>query len=391
MNNTLSENKRASNLLSPRIPWSPEGLSSHPSPTHHPKNITTSGLPSFLFGYLSGKTIISGITIAIIIGLLHICTISPLHAEIDSFVTADSVSADTTSSAKPHWDRDLKFTSEIDKRSLPQNDTLEFRAIIELLGNPMEYNFDDIEPPKVSNLDLISSSSSNKTKVVDGENHYFRIYLFKYIPKTMGMAYINPAALTLEHRPSGAKKVLRTSRLEVDVQEPVLPKDYSKVIIISAIILGIVLILILTYIFLSRLRKDGEEIEVEVLPLETEYLQKIREKRELLQKGDLDGFFSALPPIMREYLGRKFGFRAKGMPTKELISQLESAGMGGKDLEQLKRSFEICDRVRFAREDVGENAAQDVFAGFVRILESFEPNLESFEPKADFDQKADKE
>ncbi|MFP4458198.1 MAG: BatD family protein [Candidatus Zixiibacteriota bacterium] len=373
MKRKLSE-KRASNLLSPHIPWSPEGLSSHLSPHHPIKNITTSGLLSPLHRMKKLMALIGILYISFFIGFAN-----AQQTAIDSSDISDSLQMQGMSKT-PHWDRDLKFSSQIDKTTLPQNDTLTFKATIELKGNPLEYKFDEIDAPKVSNLSLISSSSRNKTEVIDGENNYYRIYTFEYIPKTMGMAYINPAILNLEHNPSGQAKKLRTSRLEVDVKEPVLPKDYSKITKITLIVLGIIIIFIVIYFFIIKMKKQEVEIEDEAIPLETEYLSKLRETRGFLQRGDLQAFFSSTPQIMRAYLARKFGIQAKGMSTKELIAELESAGMAGRNLDELSKSFEICDRVRFAREDVGENAAQQVFAGFEKILESFEPKEdENFE------------
>jgi len=274
------------------------------------------------------------------------------------------------------WENNMKWNSYINKNKLPQNDTLIFYQVIELTGNPLEYYMEPEENPQVANLDLISSSSSNKTVVENGANKYSRIYEYKYLPKTTGMAYINPSRLKIRHIPSNTDRYLINQRLSAEVTDPIVKRNYGKIalIVLSILVLGGIGFGI--YYIIRKKKSKVVVEEVVEIPLETQYLDKIKLLKELTVKGDFESFFDKFPGLISEYITIKFGIPAKGMATSELISQLESSGLGGRDLAELNESLLICDRIRFAREKYDDFMAQKVILGFERLLKSFEPKPE---------------
>jgi hypothetical protein len=261
----------------------------------------------------------------------------------------------------------------VDKTKLPENDTLVFTAIIDLSDNPLEYDFQIKEPPKVSNLTLVKSSSGNKTIVVDGQNRYQRIYTMEYLPTTIGMAYINPAYLTVYHKPTQTTKILTTERLSIEVKEPVLPKNYKGLLIALVVIILLSSILVVAYFLVRRRKNQKEDDNKSRIVLEQLYLEKVKELRDMMAKGDITGFFDLIPLIMRDYLSEKFSIPAKGMASSELLGRLESLGIGGKDLSSLSESLAVCDRIRFARESASEMDAQKVLGAFEKLLSNFTP------------------
>ncbi len=271
----------------------------------------------------------------------------------------------------PTWDEDLSLKGQIDKTSLPQNDTLKFTATIRLVGNPMLYRIEDIDNPKVSNLDMISSSSSNKTVVEDGNKVFYRQYEFNYIPNTMGMAYINPTALNVEFLPTGQKRLLRSTRLEIEVTDPILPKD-SHLALFILIPVALVFIGFGIYILFRR-RSDTDEELIPEKPIEQEYLDQLAETRQYLTKGNFPSFYEKAQAITKEYITRKWDIPAKSLPREELIRKLDEAGLGAKILKELSDSFATCDRIRFAREATDETEAHRVYAAFEKLIKSFKP------------------
>jgi len=272
------------------------------------------------------------------------------------------------------WDNSLSWNAEIDKTTLPQNDTLTFTATIEIIGNPMEYKFDEMVQPKISNLDLAASSSSNKTIVENGENHFYKVFTYKYIPKTPGMAYINPARLNIHHLPSNSHRELTTSRLSVEVSDPVLPKDYTGLFITLAVILVVISIALVIFWFVKKRSQKVDEEIVEEIPLETQMKERILELKEYIVRNDYDSFYDKLHMLINEYITKKFNIPAKGLSTAEVIAELEISGLGGRDLSEISNSLSICDKVRYAREKTDDNQAQNVLSGFERLLTGFEPN-----------------
>lgn len=271
----------------------------------------------------------------------------------------------------PTWDEDLSLKGQVDKPSLPQNDTLKFTAIIRLVGNPMLYRIEDIENPKVSNLDLISSSSSNKTVVEDGKKVFYRQYEFNYIPNTIGMAYINPTALNVELLPTGQKRLLRSTRLEVEVTDPILPKEGHLALFI---LIPVTLVFIGFGIYiLFRRRGETDEDLVPEKPIEQEFLDQLSETRQYLTKGNFPSFYEKAQAVTKEYITRKWDISARNLPRDELIRRLDEAGLGAKILKELSDSFATCDRIRFAREATDETEAHRVYAAFEKLIKSFKP------------------
>ncbi len=269
------------------------------------------------------------------------------------------------------WDDNLMLKGELETTSIPQNDTLTFTATVQLSGNPMLYHLNDIEPPKVSNLDLISSATSNKTVVEDGIKNFYRVYTFNYIPKTMGMAYINPAALTVEFLPTGQKRLLRSTRLEIDVQEAV---EHQQSNLILLILIPVALLFVGGGVYILFRKRGDQKVDIEPeIPIEQKYLDRLSETKQQLTKGDFPSFYEKAQIIIKDYIDAKWDIPAKSLSRDELIKRLDEAGLSTKILKELGESFATCDRIRFARESTDETEAHRVYSSFERLIQSFKP------------------
>ena len=313
---------------------------------------------------VKGRFPLLPIILAIFMVFIYTC----VAQDNDSLGVSDSLALNNSLS----WDDDLSLVGEIDKTTLAQNDTLTFTATVLLSGNPMAYKIENIEPPKITNLDLLISSSSNKTAMEDGVKQYYRTYVFKYIPKTMGMAYLNPASLKIEYLPTGQERLLRTVRMEIEVTQPILPKE-SK--LLWFILIPIALLLLGAIIFFIRKKQKNQKIiEVPEIPLEIESLENLLAVKPFLTKGDFPTFYEKSQAIIKDYIAKKWDIPARSISSDEIIKKLDDAGLSTKILKELSESFSICDRIRFAREQTNESEAHKVFSCFERLLQSFKPN-----------------
>lgn len=92
------------------------------------------------------------------------------------------------------------------------------------------------------------------------------------------------------------------------------------------------------------------------------------EAEALLSKGERQPYFFRLSDIVRDYLGRRFGFDALELTSDELLSELRGRPTPGLDFDALARFLLGADLVKFARRDPtdGESkAAMDEARAFV--------------------------
>lgn len=265
----------------------------------------------------------------------------------------------------------ITASASINKDSLPQNDTLIFTVKITLHGNPGEFKIDDPETPKVSNLNIVSTSSSNRVETRNGTPQYLRIYSYLYSPKTVGMAYISPITIRYTHTPSSQARELRTGRLSVKVVEPVRaprPLPLWIYIAIGGIVVSAAAIL---FIFLRK-KERGENAEAgESEPLETIFEQRL--KKLIANSRDYKEICERLPVLIREYCAERFGISARGMSTTELVDALSSLGIEGAIANELQSSLLYCDEVRFAGSVPDDGKVQIASAVFEKLIRSLKP------------------
>ena len=242
---------------------------------------------------------------------------------------------------------------------------------ITLRGNPGEFEIDDPETPRVSNLDIVSTSSSNRVETINGTPQYLRIYSYLYSPKTVGMAYISPITIRYTHTPSSQTRELRTGRLSVKVVEPVRaprPLPLWIYIAIGGILVSAAAILLILF---GKKERGGNAEAGEGEPLETIFEQKLKEL--IANSRNSKEICEKLPILIREYCAERFGIPARGMSTTELVDALSSRGIEGAVANELQNSLLYCDEVRFAGSVPDDGRVQIAAAVFERLIRSLKP------------------
>ncbi len=123
----------------------------------------------------------------------------------------------------------IEAEGKLSADSLAQNDTLIFTMRLRLTGNPDDYAIAEPGAPPVSNLNFIATSQANRTERTDDETVLIKEYKFVFTPVSIGMAYINPLRIQYVYVPNGENRSLASSRMEIEVTEPVLPKKGVRV------------------------------------------------------------------------------------------------------------------------------------------------------------------
>ncbi|GEM_PF-1191121 len=312
------------------------------------------------------------VAILLIVGIL-VCSV---FGQVDT--VSDSISA------VPEWG-DVEISGELSTDSLPQNDTLEYTVQLRIIGNPDDYAIADPGNPPVANLKLIGTSQSNRTEGSAENVVLIKEYRYKYVPVTIGMAYVNPHRVQYIYTPNGKSRTLSTTRLEVEVTEAVLPKEKMGLTPIIVIVAVVLLVAAAIIVFIMHSRKQAEPEEAVEVPPEEKARQALKELNKTAS-DDPEKLINGLAKLMSEYILERYGITLKAQSEDELISALEGKGLAGATLNNLRNALKVCNQVRFAAHSASRADVETVELGFESLLnygkkENTEDKYERGNPK----------
>jgi hypothetical protein len=146
-----------------------------------------------------------------------------------------------------------------------------------------------------------------------------------------------------------------------DIKDPValeVPRDWG---VLFWLLLALALTLA-AYLIYRKLRKDteGEAAPAWVAPPrppheEAEAALARLAERELIEKGELEVFYTELTDIMKRYAGRRFDVPYLERTTGEILSDLKARNASEGSLRAI---LEVADMVKFARERPNQDVAR---------------------------------
>ena len=259
----------------------------------------------------------------------------------------------------------LTVSSEVNKTTLPQNDTLVLTVSFRVHGDIDNYSFHEIKPPVVSNLKLFKTSSANRTTEENGELITYRESRFYYLPISIGMGYIDPAILTYDFLPAGKTRKLATARIEVEIKEPVKVKEGGFSIWIIVVIVAVVLAVV-AYIIIRRRRPKEEKLPQTQVPLEEELLEKLKEAKQL-EKENPDEFITRISTLTRRYIAREYDIPAEIASTEELVQALSELGVPS--FSKFEWILTRLDKIKFAGHKLDTTETEELYGKLEAILE----------------------
>ncbi len=152
---------------------------------------------------------------------------------------------------------------------------------------------------------------------------------------------------------------------------------------ILTVVLVIILVLLIAFLIYQKRKNrplpQPKQTEMRLAPHELA-LQRLAqlEEKQLWQRGELDGFYTEVTFIVREYIENRFGVPALENTTDELMQALENRHFLTPELRQaLKSLLSLADLVKFATYEPKhvnhENALQTV----LNIVETTKPKIET--------------
>jgi hypothetical protein len=106
-----------------------------------------------------------------------------------------------------------------------------------------------------------------------------------------------------------------------------------------------------------------------------EAIERLRalEAEQLVAKGEKQPYFFRLAEIARDYLGRRYGFDALELTTRELLAELRRRSTPGLEFDQLSDFLESADLVKFARIEPTDGQCKGALDMVHRFVERTRP------------------
>ncbi len=296
---------------------------------------------------------------------------------------ASAQRADTLSSLSP-VEAEIRVSVSVDAHEVPQNKTVTLTVKVSWNGLLGRFEVARLDVPELTNLELVSSASSNWVGQKDGHPRAVKSYEFVLKPAEIGMAYIDGATINYTDTASGETQHLAANRVEVKVTEPVFERDWSPILwatLAVVLLAGVVLALVTTV----RGRKAAEarrraEAEAQA-PLEEVYMQKLKELFDV-QSAEIAPAFSALSSHLRRYLSEKLDIAAMGLTTAEIADALKQRGVESRKVAQIEEVLSASDVAKFSGGQTDRSAlersytlAEDILQQENGVMVNSDPTL----------------
>jgi hypothetical protein len=170
----------------------------------------------------------------------------------------------------------------------------------------------------------------------------------------------------------------------------VFERDFTLVWVLGGLVVGgAAAVLLRSFVRAARERSPAARAAAEaarVLPPDEAALERLRALASSSQLDDDDRrpVYFALTEIVREYLGRRYGFDALELTSEELVARLPRFAPP-EAAERLGPWLAACDLVKYARVPASRVQAEQAIAEAVALIESTRPRLDAPAPTDDPD------
>ena len=287
----------------------------------------------------------------------------------DSFVSVGYGQA--SSAVGSGWNETkVSLSAFIEPKRVPLNRSVVFTVQVAWEGDLDLIEIGDIEEPLLSNFDVVGTASANRVIGASGGQRAIKEIAYTLRPRTLGMAYVEPAGLSYEDKRTGKSHALMTQRIGVEVVSPV-PEPGEGVgwWVWVAVGVGVVGGGVALVSWMRR-RSVGPEEETEVVRVvEEAYLDALKQTVDL-KTQDRREAFASLTKLFRGYLAEKYRIPALEATTEELLRTLAEAELDEGLIRRGEVLFSKADVVKFSGQDATQAELEEAYTTVETILES---------------------
>ena len=266
----------------------------------------------------------------------------------------------------------VSVTSVIQSKQVPLNRNVEFIIRVAWEGPIDAVEIGEVLDPIFTNLDAIGGSSSNRVSGVPGGQRSVKEISYTLKPKTLGMAYIEPASISYTDRQTNLVHSLRTRRMAVEVVSPV-PEKAAGIglafwVLFGALFTAGAVVGGWMVVRHKRLRTVSGAEPQPVLPGE-EFLRLLKSTVDL-RNPDRKEAFAALSKLFRRYMAETAGVAAASMATPELIRLLSERGTDEDFVRKCESVLSKADLTQFSGRDASQAELDEAYTIVETVLET---------------------
>jgi hypothetical protein len=266
----------------------------------------------------------------------------------------------------------VSVSSVIQSNRVPLNWTVDLTIRIAWEGPVEQIVINDLADPVFSNLEVTGTSSSNRVSGMPGGQSSVKDIVYTLRPKTLGMAYIDPAALSYTDTKTGLVHTLQTRRMGVEAVAPVPEKGGGPgawfwvlfgVLFAAGAASG-------GWLFVRR-RKSGlaQETASPTPILEEDFLGQLKSSVDLAS-ADRRESFSAISKLFKRYLAAKYNVAAASATTPDLVRMLAGQGADEGLLRKCESILSKADVVQFSGKNAAQPELDEAYTFVETVLES---------------------
>ncbi len=267
---------------------------------------------------------------------------------------------------------EIKISTVVSQIEIPLNRTFELKVTLSWIGDSAKYTVVNFENPILTNFDIVGTSATNRSELVNNQIHIFKDSIYTLQPKELGMGYVEGVIVKVHDNIVDKDETLSTQRIPVEVVDPVPEKGEEGIGWLFILIPFMVLILGSSFFFWFRRRRRYQKKSVEepILPIESHFLEELRGQLDL-NHPDLQGDFSTLSKLLRRYLEEKFSLRALELTTDKLLDSLGETPLEQHQIDSVKEILARSDEIKFS----GIQGTQEELTRFYTLIEGILENL----------------
>jgi hypothetical protein len=239
------------------------------------------------------------------------------------------------------------------KATFPAKALIQYPTINDTLSKSVEViSRSKIDTSLSADKKLITYSQTlNITSFDSGSVVVPPIVFYYTMPGDTSRLSVNTSPVMLYIRTIPVDTTKDIKDIKAPLKEPITIRE---IIILSAIILGSLLLIAFIIYVIWKLRRKEAIIKLPSRPKipahikAIEALEKLRGEK-LWQTGKIKEFHSVLTDILREYIEERFEMIALEMTTYEIITSLKNKDIDPELLKQLEQILTLADMVKFAK------------------------------------------
>jgi hypothetical protein len=253
----------------------------------------------------------------------------------------------------------IELKAFVRQNQVPQNRMAEFVIQLTWTGKLDRYDIHAFDNPILQNLEISGSGSANRVSSEAGVPRAIREYTFQLKPQSIGMGYIEPLIILYTDNETQVQYPLTTSRLSIQVIDPIRERHWGQLIAWSAGFLGVTALVVLAVWIVNKKRalalQKEREIEA-VIPIEEQYLAELKSAINL-DDPSLDGghAFFIISKLLKRFLHEKFAAPGLEATSSELFQYLFEHKFEDTFINNVRDMLTTADLIKFSGKSVDRN------------------------------------